>query len=164
MRITEKLWHVGIVMVLMVILSCTANSSKVHDDSNGHPHKYPLTKTVGDYHVRLIVNHEQGKMWLVFEDYKERTARVVRPKHVPGRVHLPDGQILDITFHPVPPPWFKYHRPRPHHEQKLVYAFVNEGDWIKEAPKFLLRVNLLFGGQRYELEYDYVKPEKIIEQ
>ena len=143
--------------LLTGLLLCGCNQRPI--TTPPHPHQKPLTKTVDHYHVRLIVEQSLGKMWLVFEDISEAPVRAMRPRNIFAKAIMANGKTIKLRFHPVPPPYEKYHKPRKHHKKRLVSLFATKANWIKTTDRFDLAVEFIYGGKHYPLLFRYGFPE-----
>jgi len=76
---------------LSLIPGCTSGGKKEAIHYPPHTHKYPFTQTMGDYHVRLDVDHTNEKMLLIFEDISERPVKLVNLRSIRGEIITPDG-------------------------------------------------------------------------
>ena len=60
-----------------LILGCMSGRKKEAIHYSPHTHKYPFTEVMGDYHVRLDVDHANEEMLLIFEDISERKVKLL---------------------------------------------------------------------------------------
>lgn len=155
---TRLNWILTISLAWLGITSCAARQPSVHE-TTPHEHKHPFTEVIGDYHLRLVVDHDEGKMALLFEDIKEEPARLVHLEWIYGRVLLPDGAVKDVYFKPTRPMRHKFiHKHHRHMRFRLAGTYVVQTDWLKSNPRFELQVPLLFKGKEYKLIYNYEMP------
>ena len=143
-------------MIVGFLFSCSGsgiNPSKPH--SLPHSHIFPYTKSINGYHVRLIVNHRVGKMWLVFEDISELKTQGMLPRRIFAKVILPNDQTLELKFNPISAPYVKHYRHRQHYRKGPVSLFVAQAHWIKTTFKFDLTLNFPYRGRRYPMLFKY---------
>jgi len=116
---------------------------------------------MGEYHLRLIVDHHEGNMALVFEDYAEQPAKPVIFRSIKGKITLPDNTIKEQTFLSDTEICNRYCRryySRKYGFPKQRGVFTSEAEWIKTTPKFTLDVDLNFKGKDYHLTFRYEIP------
>ena len=116
-----------------------------------HPHKYPFTEVINDYHVRLEVDHMGGKMFLIFENISEKPTKLLELRRIRAEVILPDGTVKDEIFRPIRTLFYKSQRRR-------ASTYVAQDEWLKTTPNFVLKVKVPFEGKDYELIYNYTAP------
>lgn len=148
--------------VLFLALGCAPEAKRKVTEPPPHSHYYPFTEVIGDYHLRLIVDHADGDMALVFEDFAERPVEPVTYESLEGIVTFPDGTAQRETFRARTSPGEKYRRgyysrkygsmPR---QQGI---FTARGEWIKTTPSFTLEITVPFMGQRHHLTFEYEAP------
>lgn len=146
--------------VLLVLLGqgCATKEKPQVTQPPPHGHYHPFTTVIGDYHVRLVVDHSEGELTLIYEDISEKPVKVVRSRSIEGKAVLPDGTIKSLTFHAVKAHWGrrqgKYFQPR----RNLAGTFHAEGEWIKTTPKFELVAELPLKGTYYKRTFEYEVP------
>jgi hypothetical protein len=122
-----------------------------------HSHYYPFTQVIGDYHVRLMVNHSKGELTLIYEDISERPVKIVHSRRIKAKAILPDGTIKDVRFYTSRVPWGP--RPRHYHpSQRLAGIYYARAEWVKSSPKFELTAELPLEGEYYERTFRYEVP------
>ncbi len=121
-----------------------------------HSHYYPFTAVLGDYHVRLLVDHTEGELTLIYEDISETPVKVVSSHSIEGKAVLPDGTIKDLRFHAVKEHWGRQRRYPP--TRRLAGTFRAEAEWVKTIPKFELTTELPLRGEYYERTFEYEVP------
>ena len=83
-------------------LFLSGNGFAMEQTISDHPHFFPYTKVLADeYHLRLDVDHPDGKMYLIFEDISEKAVRIMPLKNVAGEVLLPGGKTMVVEFKAV---------------------------------------------------------------
>lgn len=152
---------VGILMffsVLSGMVSCAARQPSVHE-LTPHQHKYPFTEVIGDYHLRLVVDHVEGEMFFLFVDISESLIKLVRLERIRGQVLLPDGTIKEENFRPTRLSSHKHIRKKHlQRRSRLAGIYIVQADWLKTSPKFELQVSVPFEGRKYELTFHYEMP------
>lgn len=149
------------VFLLAVILSIQVGigQAETRGDIPDHPHRYPYTKMLGDdYHLRLIVDRDKGRIQLVFEDVSEKAVRIMPLKTIDAEVIFEGGKRREIQFKAV-----KKHDQWTHGDAHPVFRLVNRraglyvygADWIREAVDFDLIVSFPFQGEDYKFVFDY---------
>lgn len=124
-----------------------------------HPHFYPYTKVLAeDYHLRLLVDHAESEIMLIFEDITEKAVRIMPLKTISAEVIFPGGDTKIVEFKAE-----KYKREstrRDAHpilmlDKRRAGTFVCKADWIKDTPDFDLIVTFPFQGKEYKFVFDY---------
>ena len=127
-----------------------------------HSHYYPFTEVIGVYHLRLIVDHADGDMALVFEDFTERPIKAAGCTSIEGKATLPDGRVEEVTFRSHTNPGKKYRRR--YYSRKYgsmprqCGIFTAGGEWIKTTPAFTLEVTVPLAGERHQRTFEYEAP------
>jgi len=143
-------------------LGCASQAKWQVTEPAPHSHYYPFTEVIGEYHLRLIVDHADGDMALVFEDFAERPVKPVTYDSLEGQVTLPDGTVYQETFRAQTSPGGKYRRR--YYSRKYGSMprqrgiFTARADWIKTTPVFTLEVNVPFMGESHQLTFQYEAP------
>lgn len=149
-------------VLLFFAWGCASEARRGVHEPVPHSHYYPFTEVIGDYHLRLIVNHADGDMALVFEDFAERPVKPVEFESIKGRVTFPDGTVQEETFRARTRLGEKY--TRRYYSRKYGSMprqqgiFTAPSEWIKTTPTFTLEVMLSFQGRNYELTFQYEAP------
>jgi hypothetical protein len=148
--------------VLFLALGCAPGEKRQVTEPLPHSHYFPFTQAIGDYHLRLIVDHADGNMALVFEDFAERPSKVAKCTSIQGKATLPDGRVEELTFRAHTTPGEKLrHR---HYTRRSTMPprecgiFTAEGEWIKKTPAFTLEVTVPLMGERHERTFVYEAP------
>jgi hypothetical protein len=123
-----------------------------------HPHHYPFTEVLDDYHVRLVVDHNSGEMALIFVDISEKAVKVVRVQRIMGKATLPHGRVIEETFRSEKHPGEKYKTRRSRFKKRLAGMFTAQAEWVKTTPKFGLTVLFPFKGTDRQLTFNYEVP------
>lgn len=148
-------------VVLSLALGCAPGEKRQVTEPPPHSHYFPFTEVIGDYHLRLIVDHADGNMALVFEDFAERPIKAVECKSIQGKATLPDGRVEELTFRTHTTPGEK-HRHRYYTRRSTMPRecgiFTAEGEWIKKTPAFTLEVTVPLMGERHERTFAYEAP------
>ena len=148
--------------LLLLALGCAPETTRKVTQPPPHSHYYPFTEVIGDYHLRLIVDHGDGDMALVFEDFTERPVEPITYDSLEGKVTFPDGTVQQQTFRARTSPGDKYRRryySRKYGSMpKQRGIFTVRGDWIKTTPVFTLQVTVPFRGERHQLTFQYEAP------
>lgn len=131
---------------------CNPYKEVIEAHASPHPHDYPFTVVLRDYHVRLVVDHAAGKMTLIFEDISEEPLKPIRLEKIFGKVTLPDGRVIKETFRA------QYESRRAQFRNHPVGSFTARAEWIKATPKFELVVTFFFRGKDYEFTFNYEVP------
>jgi hypothetical protein len=148
--------------VVLLVLGCVPKAEKSLRQPAPHSHYYPFTQVIGDYHLRLIVDHADGDMALVFEDFAERPIKEVECNSIQGKVTLPDGRVEEVTFRAHTSPGEKYRRryySRKYGSMPRQCGILTaEGEWIKTTPAFTLEVTVPLIGERHQRTFEYEAP------
>ena len=124
-----------------------------------HPHAFPYTKVLGeDYHLRLVVDHAESEILLIFEDISEKAVRIMPLKKLSAEVLFAGGKTKKVEFKAV-----KAKSKRSHPDAHPVYRlskrragkFAYRADWIKDSLDFDLIVSFPFQGKDYKFVFDY---------
>lgn len=148
--------------VLFLALGCAPRGKREVTEPPPHSHYYPFTEVIGDYHLRLIVNHADGDMALVFEDFAERPIKAVECRSIQGKVTLPDGKVEEVTFRAHTSPGEKYRRT--YYSRKYgsmprqCGIFTAGGEWIKTTPAFTLEVTVPLIEESHQRTFEYEAP------
>lgn len=142
-------------LMLLVGLGSASGSRQEVTQPVPHSHRYAFTEVLGDYHVRLIVNHVDGEMALVFEDIAERPVKPVELDSIKGKVIFPDGTVKEEKFRPRKIPGKRYYTHKYGSKSKKRGIFIVRGKWIRESPAFRLEVTVSFKGKDYEPSFEY---------
>ena len=145
----------------LVGMGCASKATTLITEPASHPHYYPFTEVIGDYHLRLIVDHHDGNMALVFEDFKEQPLKPVDYNMIKGRITFPDNTVKEEIFLSETELCNRYCRR--YYSRKYGYPrqrgiFSAQGDWIKTTPKFTLEATVPFKGKDYQLTFEYEAP------
>ena len=145
-----------IFLIVFIITGCAGKNMEKATPFSPHSHYYPFTEVLEDYHVRLVVDHTEGVMILVFEDISERPIKAVRLQRIKGNAILPDGKVIKETFR-AKKPLGTSGRPRgsKFYFGRSVGKFNNQAEWVKTTPKFDLKVTFPFRGTDRELAFNY---------
>lgn len=149
-------------VLLVFAWSCASEARRGVYEPIPHSHYFPFTEVIGHYHLRLIVDHADGDMALVFEDFAERPIKAVECRSIQGKVTLPDGRVEEATFHSHTDPGEKYRRR--YYSRKYgsmprqCGIFTAGGEWIKTTPVFTLEVTVPLMGERHQRTFEYEAP------
>ncbi|MEW6569757.1 MAG: hypothetical protein AB1390_01075 [Nitrospirota bacterium] len=141
----------ALTFIILVTGCATEESRNVTHQIERHPHAYPFTEVMDDYHVRLEVDHMEGKMFLIFEDISEKPTKLLELKRIKGELTLPDGTVRNKTFRPIRT---LFYRP----QTRRASTYVVQDEWLKTTPNFILKVEVPFEGKDYELIFNYTVP------
>jgi len=139
-------------------LLVSSNSFALEQTVTDHPHYYPYTKVLADeYHLRLVVDHNESKMALVFEDISERAVRLVSFKSIDGEVVLPGGETKEVKLTAVKK------ESKSGRRDPLIFNLVRRkagefevvADWIRTTANFDLIVSFPFEGKDYKFVFEY---------
>jgi len=144
------------ILLLLLGQACATKEEAQMIQPPPHTHYHPFTAVIGDYHVRLVVDHREGELTLIYEDISEKPVKVVSSRSIEGKVLLPDGTIKNVTFHAVKVHWGRQRRYPP--TRRLAGTFHAEAEWIKTTPKFELVAELPLKGAHYERTFEYEVP------
>lgn len=148
-------------LVLFLVLGCAPRGKQQMVQPTPHSHYYPFTEVIGDYHLRLIVDHADGDMALVFEDFRERPTKPVKCRSIHGKVTFPDGRVEEVVFKSHTS-FAEKHRGRYYTRRstmpKECGIFTERGEWIKTAAAFTLEVTVPLKGERYQRTFEYEAP------
>jgi hypothetical protein len=150
-----------VLLIFFLALGC-ASGAKQTVQPPPHSHYFPFTEVIGDYHLRLIVDHVDGDMALVFEDVHEQPIKAVKCREIEGKVTFPDGSADKVTFRADRTAGKKYRQSyitRRSAIPRECGVFTAEGEWVKKTPKFTLDVKVPLMGERYQRTFKYEAPE-----
>lgn len=151
----------GTLLFCLAGMGCASQVKKPISEPPPHSHYYPFTEVIGEYHLRLIVDHHERNMALVFEDYAEQPAKPVTFRSIEGKITFPDNTIKEQIFLSDTEICNRYCRryySRKYGFPKQRGVFTSEAEWIKTTPKFTLDVDLNFEGKDYHLTFQYEVP------
>jgi hypothetical protein len=141
---------------LVALMGCASGEKNEPEDYHQLPHSHmiPFTEVMGDYHVRLEVQHKWERMLLIFEDITEDPVKLVDLRSIKGEVTMPDNTVTEVLFLPERSLSSK------NYFRRLAGIYVNHGEWLKTTPAFTLHVNIPFEGEGYHLTFDYKAPKR----
>jgi hypothetical protein len=151
-----------VILILFLALGCAPGPKKMVQPPP-HSHYFPFTEVIGDYHLRLIVDHVDGDMALVFEDVQEQPIKAVECREIGGKVTFRDGSVEKVTFRADTMAGKKYRESyitRRSPIPRQCGVFTAEGEWIKKAPKFTLDVSVPLMGEEYQRTFKYEAPQE----
>jgi hypothetical protein len=155
----KKFWPFAASMMLFLPMGCAPQQTA--QEIAPQPTEYPFTQVMGDYYVRLVVDHVEGEMFLLFENVKEEPVELLRLEGIESEATLPDGAIRREIFQPTEALEHKFiHRYHRHLAERLACCYMVKADWLKTTPNFDLKVKVPFEGQMYDLEYEYRQPKE----
>ena len=139
-------------------LLVSSNSFALEQTVTDHPHYYPYTQVLADeYHLRLVVDHNESKLALVFADISEKAVRLVSFKSIDGEVVLPGGETKEVKLTAV-----KEESKRTRRDplisrlgKRKAGTFEVVADWIRSTPNFALIVSFPFEGKDYKFVFEY---------
>ncbi len=139
-------------------MGCASKSKQQLPEPLPHSHYYPFTEVIGEYHLRLIVDHREGNMALVFEDFAERPVKPVKYDSINGKITFPDGTVKEEKFIAKINLCSRYCRR--YYSRKYGFprqrgVFTSEAKWLKTTPTFNLEVTVPFNGKDYALTFQY---------
>jgi hypothetical protein len=156
-KIVVMIW----LLVPSVIVAGCASGVKQPTEPPPHAHLLPFTQVLGEYHLRLVVDHSDKEMTLVFEDMSEKPVRPVRFQTINATVVLPDGTEKKAVFRAVDQSVHAHatHRsPHPVLRFQKFGIFTAKAEWLEATPKFTLDVVVPIEGQDHRLTFNYEAP------
>ena len=154
----HKILSLTILLLITLLFGCAlTDKQKSSHELKAHPHRYPHTEVMGKYHVRLDVVHDEGKMYLTFEDISEEPVKLLTEKKIRGKVKLPDGTIKKEHFHTTKP---TYKKRISRSKGRRVGTYVALGQWLRTEHAFVLEINVRLRGRWYKLSFDYDRQNK----
>ena len=161
----KKRLFTAVMFLAAIIFGYGHASAEISNVPADHSHYYPFTQNLADkYHVRLAVDHESGKMMLVFEDVTENEVRLIRVKTIKAEVIFADGKIEETIFRvnkKFPRSTHRDAHPIKQLKKRKAGTFVYRADWIKSTPQFDLKVSFPFKKSVYDFVFNY---EGVIEK
>ena len=140
-------------VVFFVGSGCAVKESqKTVHESEIHLHKYPFTKVMENYHVRLKVDHIKGRMQLIIEEISEKPVKLLRFRSLKGKITFPDNKVKTVTFRtlkPISQKWIS---------RRKAGVYIVKAEWLKTVQDFVLEVMIHFKGQDYEFTFNYKAP------
>jgi len=158
MKLLEYTVKISILTIILGILFKPPGfaAAETIDD---HPHFYPYTKVLAeDYHLRLLVDHAESEIMLIFEDITENAVRIMPLKTIAAEVLFPGGETKMVEFKAEKNERKGTHRdahPVLRLNRRKAGTFVYKADWIKDSPDFSLIVTFPFQGKDYKFVFDY---------
>jgi hypothetical protein len=139
-------------------LLVSSNSHALAQTVTDNTHYFAYTKHLADeYHLRLVVDHNESKLALVFADISEKAVRLVSFKSIEGEVVLPGGETKKVKLTPV-----KEKSKRTKRDplvtrlgKRKAGTFEVVADWIRTTPNFALIVSFPFEGKDYKFVFEY---------
>jgi hypothetical protein len=144
-------------LLIIMYLSCASWKKENTNHHQPHEHEFPFTKVMGDYHLRLQVDHINKEMMLIFEDIVERPVKIVDLRQINGEIIFHNGTTKQVTFYPQEPIM------RKHITHREAGIYVERGEWIGSTPALKLHIKVPFEGKEYDFTYDYEVPGGKIE-
>jgi hypothetical protein len=117
-----------------------------------HAHEYPFTEDMGNYHVRLEVNHTIGTMIILFEEFSEEPVKLLRFKTIRGKITFPNRSEKIETFVTIKymaEKWISREAPG---------IYMASKEWLKSADAFKLELTASLKGQDHNIIFNYQKP------
>jgi hypothetical protein len=133
-------FFIALIFIFIATGCATDERQNVTHQIETHPHKYPFTEVMDDYHARLKVDHIDGKMFLIFENISEKPTKLIELRRIRGEVILPNGIVKDEIFSPIRTLFYRSQRRR-------ASTYVAQDEWLKTTPSFILKVNVPFEGK-----------------
>ena len=158
MQFTKRTVVISLLTTVCLFLTSPgfANEQSITD----HPHFFPYTKVLaGDYHLRLVVDHSESEMLLVFEDISEKAVKIMPLKTISAEVLLPGGESKMVKFKAV-----KDKKKRTSHRdahpvlrltKRKAGTFSSNASWLNDSPDFDLIVTFPFQGKDYKFVFNY---------
>ena len=146
-------------VVIFVSLFLVATGHTEGQGIPDHPHLFPYTKVLGDdYHLRLVVDHAESEILLVFEDISEKAVRVMPLKNLAAEVIFSGGDTKKVEFKAVKKKDKRTHRdahPVTMLGKRKAGQFSYRAEWIKDSLNFDLIISFPFQGKDYKFVFDY---------
>jgi hypothetical protein len=149
----------------LLLSGCAEPQKLVYPPYSGedHEHIYPLTRTFGPshYHAMMMYHQATGMLGLIFLDKDEYPVNVLNADKVKAVLTGPDEQPREFFFENQSSfaDQFSYYRGRGYRfsgsRRVPANKVVVEYDWLKNIPRFNLKVWIPLGDTIYLLEYDY---------
>lgn len=139
-------------------LLVSSNSFALEQTITDHPHYYPYTKVLADeYHLRLVVDHNESKLALVFADISEKAVKLVTLKSIDGEIVLPGGETKEVKLTAVKEKDMRSRRDPliSRLGKRKAGVFEYKADWIKSATELDLIVSFPFEGKDYKFVFEY---------
>jgi hypothetical protein len=147
------------IFMAILFIAAGAGQAATRGGIPDHPHLFPYTKVLGEkYHIRLIVDHTEGEMILLFEDISEFAVEIMPLKTIAGELILPGGERRAIEFKAVKDDTAWTHGD-PHPVLRLskrkAGKFLYRADEVKELRDFDLIVSFPFKDKDYKFVFEY---------
>lgn len=158
MRCAKKLLFLGMIASIILFAASNGQAGPLGDVPD-HPHMFPYTKVLAeDYHLRMIVDHQESEIMLVFEDISEKAVQIMPLKTIDAEVIFAGGDRREFQLKAIDENDVRTHRdahPVLRLDKRRAGRFVYRADWIKEALDFDLIVSFPFKGKDYKFVFDY---------
>jgi hypothetical protein len=108
--------------------------------------------------LRLVVDHAESEMLLIFEDISEKAVRIMPLKKIAAEVIFSGGDTKKVEFKAVKKKGKRSHRdahPVSRLGKRRAGLFVYRADWIKDSLDFDLIISFPFQGKDYKFVFDY---------
>jgi len=111
-----------------------------------HPHEYSYTRSVGDNHIHLGIDHRKGEMDILVTDIYEKPKILHRVKKIDAKITTPDGTVRTLEL--LPTRMARKRRP-------FTASYARQADWLKNIHEFVVEVEVPIGDKIYVVSFDY---------
>jgi len=128
------------------------------DVPEDHPHRYAYTRSVGDNHIHLGIDHPKGKMSVFVEDMSEDLIRLPLKK-IDAKITTPDGTVRTLELYATGATRMDSKRLRRRAPYRAYYS--KQADWLENIHEFVVEVKIPIEDKIYVVSFDYkISPEE----
>lgn len=132
--------------LILLTLGCGGTNRQVISEGvQDHQHFHSRTKAIGDYHSQLVVNHRNGKIFVIISNIHEEPKKI-KAKKIEALMTFPGKREKKLNFKPD--------KVKSRHK-KGASKFYVQGDWIKSVHEFDVKFMIPISGKIYEVSYAY---------
>lgn len=137
-----------LVLGISLTLGCAERERIVipTDVPEDHPHKYAYTRSVGDNHIHLGIDHRKGEIGILVTDIYEEPKILHGVKKIDAKITTPDGTVRTLELLPT-------RMARKRHPFTASYA--RQADWLKNIHEFVVEVEVLIENKIYVVSFNY---------
>lgn len=129
------------------------------DVPEDHPHQYAYTRSIGDNHVSLDIDHRKGSIYVLLTDIYED------PMHLPlqkinAKITTPDGAVRTLELYTP-----KIRMPSTGVRRRPLYtaAYSRQADWLRNIHEFVVELEVPIENKIYVVSFEYkTSPEEDI--
>jgi len=145
-----------LVLGISLTLGCAERARIVipADVPEDHAHRYAYTRSVGDNHVHLSIDHRKGEIGILVTDIYEQPKILHRVKKIDAKITTPDATVRTLEL--LPTRMARKRRP-------FAASYSRQADWLKNIHEFLVEVEVPIEDKTYVVSFEYkTSPEEDI--